>query len=262
MNITLVTYSHTDYADIWPMVVGQYKKQTIQITKIFACNKTTMDLSLIESVYDRIIFYDESLTYPMKLKQIAEQVKTKYLLLIHDIDVCMSFRDDKVPTLIKMMDEHSIDRLMLGMVPKQEKEIVEDEVTITNANKRFFTPNFITPYDVSPSIWNCECLIHTMELYKNETYRSIEMSGIQSELLSKNIYAIAPNSSYRSFYQIGRPFCSYFSFLHILVRGKWFDPKYYMDYSEKFEELVQEYSINCSKRGLIDGSEIGNKRVV
>ena len=56
-NITLITYSHTDYSDIWPIVCSYIEHiKDASIQKIFACNKTTHIVNVRN--YDAIVFYD------------------------------------------------------------------------------------------------------------------------------------------------------------------------------------------------------------
>lgn len=90
-----------------------------------------------------------------------------------------------------------------------------------------------------------------MKIVHQETYRTIEQSAIQQFLTSKKVYALTSSPAYHSVYQIGRPFSSYFSFLHLLVRGKWFESRCYMDLSYLLEDLLSVYSINRTVRGFI-----------
>ena len=54
-KLTLVSFSHTDYSDIWPMTIEGINKISPEIYKIFACNKSEKDTKEIEKSYNEII---------------------------------------------------------------------------------------------------------------------------------------------------------------------------------------------------------------
>jgi hypothetical protein len=257
-EVTLLSYSHTDYKDIWDIVINEYIKNNIQIkNRIFAINETNLledEKKKLNSFFSNIIFYNDHQTYPQKLIYILQNINTKYVLLIHDIDICINFESIKFNSLMNCIIKNNIDRLILGMIQPQNEIITDNDIFITCAHNRNISKNFYTPYDVGPSIWKKETLINSMNAFNNYSYRDIENSGIQDYLTSKRIYAITRSSNYDSHYQIGRPFSTYFKFLHILVRGKWFESKYYMDLSENFDKIIKEYNIDISKRGLNDSN--------
>lgn len=150
--ITLVTYSHTDYQDVWPIVLGQLKKQTMPFSRIFACNETDVDLSAVRNIYTDVVFYKDTLTYPQKILSILEQVTTPYVLFVHDIDVFVTFETEKFAVLLNSILKYSIDRCMLGMVIRQGDVLGNGEVVLTNVSMPNRSPSYVTPYDVGPSI--------------------------------------------------------------------------------------------------------------
>lgn len=253
-EVTLITFSHTDYSDIWEIVINQYIKNNLQIkNKLFAINDTVLSNNQKEQInrfFSDIIYYFDDQTYPQKLLNILGRVSTKYVLLIHDIDICINFNSDKLNSLMSILLKNDIDRLIFGMIHPQNEIITDNDIYITCAHNRYISKNFYTPYDVGPSIWKTITLYDSMLKFNNYSYRDIENSGIQDYLTTKKIYAITRSPNYTSHYQIGRPFSTYFKFLHILVRGKWFESKYYMDLSQIFDNLIEEYNIDLNKRGL------------
>ncbi len=248
-SITLVTYSHSEYDDIVPLTQeGVRKIQVPGMKKVFASN---LPLTSKEG-YDSCIQYTDSLTYPQKLCEIAAAIQTDYIFLLHDIDYVVGFNNELFENVNTLLTRHSIDRLCFGMVPAQSTVLQEGPIHITNMNKQNITPNFYTPYDSTPSIWRTECLLQAMGNESSFTYRTVEFSGIQDFLCTKNVYAFTPSPSYSSVYQIGRPFSSEFTFLHLLTRGMWLHSRYYMDCEKQFQELLQKFSVDISKRGILD----------
>jgi hypothetical protein len=251
-NITLITYSHTDYSDIWPIVCAyiEHIKDT-SIRKIFACNKSTTDVTIKN--YDAIVFYDDSKTYPQKLLEIMNYVTTKYVILIHDNDITINFNINKLLNLISLCNTHDIDRCMFGMVPRQDIIITDNDIYLTDARGTNIGPHFCTPYDVGPSIWKKECIVDVMTKFKNETYRTIETSEIQNYLKQYKIYALTTSPNYRPVYQIARPFPDCFQILHMIQCGKWFEPIYYMDLEEVFKKILLLFKIDMNIRGVGNG---------
>lgn len=255
-TITLITYSHTDYQDIWPLVFDGISKIELPISKVFAINENAIsseNTMQILDKYTRIQYYDDIKTYPQKLLQILEAVSTPYILLIHDIDLLVHFESEKFKRLVTACIEHSIDRCILGMIPKGNQVLTDGDIVLTEASREECSPHYHIPYDVGPSIWNVSCLQECMTKFESYTYRTIESSPVQHFLQSKKVYAMTSSESYKAIYAIGRPFSSYFSFLHILLRGKWLERHYYQDLEDTLLTLLDKYEIDVTQRGFIAG---------
>jgi hypothetical protein len=239
--ITFVCYTHSDYKDIWPLVFGQIKKY-VNIPKVLFVNKNE---ETIDNIFDKIIYYDDALTYPCKLMFLCENIDTKYISLVHDNDVVMNFDNDLCYQYVNDMDKNSIDRLMFGVIKRR----YSFESYFTKALKGC-TSRFMTPYDVGPSIWKLDSLKEIMSHYKDKSYREIEESSIQ-DYCDKNYNMYGLVSYNNSLYSLGRPFSGYHSFCHILCRGKWLESHIYMDYSYILPQLLKEYNIDINNRGLL-----------
>jgi len=238
--ITFVCYTHSDYKDIWPLVFGQIKKY-VNIPKVLFVNKNE---ETIDNIFDKIIYYDDSLTYPCKLMFLCDNIDTKYISLVHDNDVVMNFNNELCYQYVNDMDKNNIDRLMFGVIKKRENDSYYTRAV------RGCTTHFLTPYDVGPSIWKVNSLKDIMSHFTHCTYRQIENDSIQYYCEGK--YNMCGMVSYgNSKYSIGRPFTSNFSFCHILCQGKWMENPLYMDYSNILPQLLQEYNIDINNRGLL-----------
>jgi hypothetical protein len=253
-SISLVTYTHTDYSDLWPLVFEGINKVN-NIEKVFACNNTDINIDNIKNFYNRINLYDDKLTYPKKILSILENINTEYIIFIHDIDIIINFNNTEFLNLMYFVKNYSIDRCIFGMVPKNTDIYNIGNISLSDARRPNITANFLTPYDVGPSIWKVSCLKEALSLVTHCSYREIEYSPIQEFMQNKKVVAFTTSSNYSPKYQIGRPFSEYFSFLHLLSGGKWFNPDCYMDLKNEFNVLIQKYNINVNLRGVISNND-------
>jgi hypothetical protein len=246
--LSYVCYSHKDYNDIWPMVFGQIDKNIKGFEKILFTSSFSSETDTnITNYFDSILTFDEKLEYPERLIYLCEQVKSKYIALVHDNDIVMNFDTDLCKTYLSLMEKQNIDRMMFGVLAKRtspEEDFFVD-ANITNSK------HFLTPYDVGPSIWNKTSLCKVMTEFKNCSYREIEFSGIQNYCKNHfNMVGLRSEIPNQTKYSIGRPFTSKHSFCHIICQGKWMEPYAYMDYAHIIPKMITDYNIQ-STRGIL-----------
>lgn len=251
--LTLVTYSHSDYKDLWPIILDGVSKNPIPICKVFACNTKPDNDKPILDIYNKIVFYDDFKTFPEKVIQCLEQIQTPYVLFVHDIDIFIHFDSNALNKIMSFVSSENVDRFILGAIKPNQMIIDVDGILITPINGRGLSDHFYTPYDVGPSIWNVKTFIEGLESVKTVSYREIEDSSIQSFLLGKKVYANTNHINkpkYKSIYQLGRPFPDFCSFLHIVIRGKFLPSHFYHDLETVFLELIKTHNIDMEKRGI------------
>ncbi len=245
--ITFVCYTHTDYKDVWPLVFGQIKKY-VSIPKVLFVNKGE---EVKEDLFDNIIYYEDSLTYPSKLMFLCDNIETKYIALVHDNDIVMNFDNELCLQYVNDMEKHNIDRLMFGVIKKRDNQ---SEPYFTKAT-RGCTSHFLTPYDVGPSIWKKDSLKELMSNFIGLSYRQIECDSVQYYCEHRShVYGMVSNGD--SKYSIGRPFTNSFAFCHILCQGKWMENHLYMDWSFVLPELLREYNIISNREILLHQDHI------
>ena len=249
-NLTLITYTHSDYMDIWPLVIDAITTSNIKCRRIFATNDAEIAKKHI-SGYDKIIEYTDTFTYPQKIIEVLSSVETSYILFIHDIDIIVNMDTVQLCKLVELVVTNSIDRCSLGAFNKQNNVLVNGDISITNIGRPNISPQYCTPYDVAPSIWKVSTMIEAMTHVKECSYREIEESQIQQFLCNKKIFGLSVNNNAR-IYQIGRPYCTFFTFLHILLRGQWMHSRYYMDLEQPFLQMIRINKIDISRRGIIE----------
>ena len=244
MDLCIVTYTHTDYKDIWPLTWdGAEKLESIPCEKYVACN-TAAD---VPQMYNGVLIYDDSFPYPHRVAQILEQIDSEYVLFIHDIDVIIHWDLQKFVDLFRIIQKHQLDRLFLGMLNRIEPCIEESEFSLTPARS---SPIYVTPYDVGPSVWKRSSFLALMKKYQTKSYREIEFCEIQKDCLELKCYGIALTKFYDPMFQLARPVCSHFQYVHILASGRWFHMLCYMDFQLALWKLIQKYNIDLNHRGI------------
>ena len=63
MDLTVLSYTHTDYQDIWPLMIDGLEKLELPCEKVLGCNVNPESTS-IDAVFHRVITYDDSYPYP------------------------------------------------------------------------------------------------------------------------------------------------------------------------------------------------------
>jgi hypothetical protein len=247
MECELVVYTHSDYSDIWPIVLDALRKNTQDQTVCIAVNSQA-DCSGFEGF--TVYRYNDANPYAKRLAEICSQSVSDYLFFFHDVDVLMSFDSTKLQGLLQWIQTNAVDRFLLGVLPSEL--LVEKKGDLSIGKSGLNVCNwFTTPYDVGPSIWKRQTMLDLMTKHSDETYRSIESSAIQEDLAQKNVYGFC-KSDVPIRFTVGRPFTSWFSFCHILVRGKWIPPLAYQSYTGFFITLPERYGIDIEQRGIAD----------
>jgi len=206
------------------------------------------DVSLLEMF--NILYYDDTKTYPSRLVELCKQIQSDYILFFHDIDILLRFDTSHFESLINWIRSEEVDRFSLGVYPSKNFTHMIEDMPIAKLGLND-CEWFVTPYDVGPSIWNVKTFMSLMEEFKNENYRTIESSGIQQRLLEKKVYGFA-KKNIQVLFTLGRPFSTWFSFCHILVRGKWIPREAWQSYAPILPTLLEYFHIDQGIRGIAD----------
>jgi len=243
MMSELIIFTHSSYSDIWPPVISyaeNHVKDTLPVR--FAADTNVLG----HTTY----LYNPESTYPTRILEILAQTTSKYVLLVHDVDLIMNFDATIYPQIIGYMERKNITRFSLEAFPPETAcgDMVGPLHVAT------LTPNcsrrFVTPYDVGPSIWNRDDLIAIMTKHSSETYRSIEESGIQSTCLAYSFVGICETDT-ELLHIIGRPFSARFAFCHLLSHGEWICPEGRHSYTSFFDMFFERWGIDPLKRGFM-----------
>lgn len=247
MSCQIVLYTHSEYKDLWP-IFKDFLSIHLSGFQICIAVNATSDAHILQPF--PILFYDDTKTYPSRIVDICNQISSDYIFFFHDIDVVTQFDKEKFHTLMQWIYQEQVDRFSFGMYPSKDYVCMIGDMPIAKVGENICSW-FCTPYDVGPSVWKRSTFKQLMETYKEETYRTIEESGIQTDLLTKKVYGFS-KKDISPLFCIGRPFTQWFSFCHLLVRGKWVPIEGWQSYSQFFPFLYKQYSIDPEKRGFTD----------
>jgi len=96
MTSELIIFTHSSYSDIWPPVLSHAQAYVKDIVPIrFAADTDVPGYPTYR--------YNPDSTYPTRLLEVFSQTTSKYVLLVHDIDLIMSFDATLYPQLIDYM---------------------------------------------------------------------------------------------------------------------------------------------------------------
>jgi hypothetical protein len=249
MTCEIVIFTHTEYQDIWPIILDSIYKNHLENVVRFAVNGNVDSSKLPFIKY----IYDESKPYGERMCEVLEKVQSEYIFFFHDVDILMSFDKERFSMLLEWIIKEDVDRFYMGVFGSNRLvgKLVDMPIGISGKN---ICNWFITPYDLGPSIWKRRTFQEIMKQFSAETYRSIEFSGIQDVMLKKKVYGFSKLDIPVRF-TLGRPFTEWFSFCHILAQGKWIPPNAYQSYANFYLEIPNKYKIDFSKRGFIEFHE-------
>lgn len=214
--LKFIVYSHTDYLDVLKIQTAGLKFYN---NKILLINNNSHNLEDLYKYYNEVIFYDDTLPYANRLLSLSN-LKDKYVLFIHDIDIIVK-KDDSILTHIQnFMDKNSIDRIDLQV--RSEWDRSNKDIVKINYNdleielrKQTNVNNYI--YNVNPSIWKVSSFLDILNKFRDETYRTIENDSVMNYCRKYNIYKLYSNNPIKC----GWFSClSFFMFIHITHKGK------------------------------------------
>jgi hypothetical protein len=240
MDITFLFYSHSDYYDLWGSMKDSLAYIPDTCLRFIAINENS---PTEPTGFDGILTYDDSLNYSDKVLVLLSQIKTTYVVFIHDNDLLMTFSNENFSDLLDIVQLNNIDRCMFGMIGYKNASIVHKDFGLVSS-KDTKSHHFRTPYDVGPSIWKVQSFKNAMQSIPSTSYKDIEDSEIQTYCKNHlNVYGFSSSETHRAFYGLGRPFPKPFQFLHILFDDKLFLPHVYMDQTTNFIRIIMKYSV-------------------
>ena len=245
MSLEILIYTHSEYQDIWPIVLDTLSKLKIQTRISFAMDKRPTNSSFDSYT---IYLYDDQLTYPGRLASLCKQIASDYLFFFHDIDILVNLNQERLDMLMEWIVAMDVDRFALGIFPTHCYVTTYQDIPIAKLNHcrcNWFT----SPYDPGPSIWKRSTLEELMLKVSDATYRSIEDSPIQEFLAEKKVFGFAKREL-EPLFTIGRPFTPWFAFCHLLIRGQWVSKEGWQSYDAFMAILLDTYKIQKEKRGI------------
>jgi hypothetical protein len=261
--INYIVYGNTDYLDVLKIqtdyIFGD-KHLTLFI------NTNNKDLEKLYEKYDRVIFYDDTQSYPDRISSCLKKVDYEYFVFTHDIDILLSVNKKTINKLHNFLKYHNFDRIDLKYCDKFDNNslIIEysDDKNVDNWDrgvnhknigdglfliKQDDVNNYI--YNVNPSIWKRETMITIFDKFKEKNYRTIEELDVQ--IFSKK-YVIFKLFS-KNYLNCGYFKClDLYKFLHITHNGKFLplNENYTTVYGQSYYDIKDEYLEIVNKYNL------------
>lgn len=238
MDFSILIYTNSAYSYLWPIIRDYCNKYFCNLKVYIGTNKQILNFA-------RELIYDEKDNYTKRLLTLFEQIDEKYLLFIHDVDILINLNLNILPEYLECIEMNNIDRLSLGVFNQNNNEIIKHKniqiCNIGNINSK----NFITPYDVAPSIWNLKSLTTFFKNFSTSNY-DLEFNPNAQNYFKQFMksYGIQKNENINLVYHRGFVYCEDFNFLHITIKGKALPLKYYYDLQQIFLKYLKDYNLN------------------
>lgn len=252
MTLLVVTFTHTDYKYLWPLINDAHNQlKGLDIYTVFFCDKKEVDY--YPSNFDKIFKYDDTINYTKRMSSLLDNFKNEYdyVLVIHDIDIIINFNKESFKKYFSLMTLNKIDRLSLGIYCSSETIDYDNDIKIGKLLPTLKSHLYV-PYDVTPSIWLIKSFQYLCVTFDKETYASSEQNKDWQHICETklNCYGIQFTNSIKIQYCRGIPYSTMFKFLHITTSGKFVYPlEIYQDTYQDLLHILEKYKISIEKIG-------------
>jgi len=259
-----VFYGHTDYMDV--LEIQTDKTKNIK-NKILFLNHNNNDLSGLYSEYDKVIFYDDKNSYPLRIVECLKQMTDEYIFFSHDIDVILNIDVNFINNVYKFLKDNDFDRVDLKNSAFFQSDLIYEYLddktwskvkTYNNTENVFLLcdkneNNYI--YNVNPSIWKTNTLMEIMLNFPNKNYRTIEDNDVQNFTKKYKIFKLCSNNKI----ECGHFNCiNEYMFFHISHNGKFvplngYSTVYgqpYWSIKDEYVEIVDKYNLKKSNKWI------------
>jgi hypothetical protein len=264
--LNFVIYGHTDYLDV--LQIQTDYSDTIK-NKILFINKNNFNLESIYEKYNKVIFYDDSKSYPQRLSECLNQINDVYVLLCHDIDILINVNEKLISELHNFLVHNNFDRIDLKHSSSLNSTLFYQCTNPMDFNTWESTDRYHNDdklylirqtnpsdyiYNVNPSIWKRETLLEIMNSFPHKNYRTIEDIDVQIFTQKYTIFKMFSQEKK----QCGHFDCiNDFMFFHITHNGSFvpFNNDYstiygqsYLEIKTHYENMVDKYNLRQSNK--------------
>ncbi len=237
-EIALVTWTHNEYSDIWPVYFGRLDKH-VEYNKSYIFLDNHSDK--ISDKHIQLVNNDQEPFYK-RFMDCLEQIEEDYVLYLQEDHIFYEdCKDDEIQKVFEFLkdSEYSCVRLI------KSGELGGDCI----AENLYNIPD-TSPYSFSQqsAIWDRKDLIKLMDLYKPKTYRDVELYGSTAmryaKLKSCYYYNEEPKRGTLHFDSSIFPYVA-----TAVCKGKW----NLSQYPVILKAALEEYNIDFNIRGLYEG---------
>ena len=237
MKFDLIVYTHSDYADVWPIYFGQSKKYFPNAEKVCFVNKED---SRIPDDH-RVIIYNDKLTYRERVLFCLTQMNSDYIIFHHE-DMFLYDEPDKIRilnyrTILGLEPNKSFVKLIRGGMQEGESSNYYQEL-------KHIDKTFEYIFAIQPSIWKFENFKKVFKYGKGDNIWQFEVDA-QRVCGERNImgYYVDDDGIKRGKFHWDSKVYPYVA--TGIVKGKW----NFLEYKEELTKLLKEYNIDYKTRG-------------
>lgn len=241
-DLSMITWSHSSYSDVWPAYFGQIEKYYSNIkTHLF------VDENADSSEFNcNTILNKESDEYSKRFIECLDQVPEKYVLYMQEDFILYDYVDEeKIGSICSFLESsnYSFTRLI--------KSGVEGGNCISEDLNLYEIPGYSQYlFSHQATIWKKEDLKKLYESFEPSNLRDAELLGSQicNYLGMKGSY-VYQGEPKRGRYHYDSDIFPYVS--TAIAKGKW-DLQHY---PKMLPNILEQYSININDRGFIKSEE-------
>ena len=240
MRCPIVLKTNSSYSYLWPIIRDLLKDTDFEV--ILCCDSNPNNFQFPNNF--SIKYYDSTKTYTQRLSSILNELDCDYICLVHDVDLILNLNYERFDRYLSLIENYDIHRLSLGIFNNRSEVISignEEVCRLTH-----ITPNFFTPYDYAPSIYNRKKLIQFFLHFKNDQYSTLEENVDVQQYFRDNMrsFGIQYNDTIDIVYHRGFSYSQDFNFLHLTVKGQLLKNDFYFDLIDEKNKIVQEYNLD------------------
>lgn len=248
-NTARVMYTHTDYADCWPMYFGQVAK----VGNFFSANYVFVNRvdERIPSYFQQVI-YDEKLSYTDRLKTCLEKIEDQIIFFEHEDMILYDIPEvSQLINYSKLMKKSLKDNLnpnkfdVIKMIRGGKffsKNVLRKNVKNLQVISRFSPWIF----SIQPSFWVRTSLISVLTDHTGKGIWEFEAAAQRTMRSIKYRSALVfEKTKKRGELHYDSKIYPYIA--TAIVKGKW----NIKEYEVELRELSREYEIDLNQRGLI-----------
>ena len=241
-TLTYLIYTHSEYDDILEIHLKRLHKHFPTAPLSICTNNKDYIINKYSNVYkiNKIYEYDDSKPYGEKLQSVIEQIDTKYIWFIHDVNILVGDIDPRIiQNILIYIESNKVDQLRL-MISGIDTPILNSDIQFNKiiANSYYFS--------VCLAIWDKTILLDIVTKFKNTMYRDIENTDVQSYASKFNSYYLSSNKD-TPFVGEGHYLSHYIPYVHSLYQGRWITSS--PTNNKLITDISNEYSIDLTKRG-------------
>jgi hypothetical protein len=234
-NLALITWTNTEYSDIWPAYFGQLEEMCPKYRSYIITNKRS---SRVPKGHTQLV-NKESDPFYKRMTDCLKRVKEDYVLYMQEDHIFYdSVDNEKITELLSFLKSSDHSSVRLVKSGELGGSRIADNIFLIPQNSQYL-------FSQQSAIWKKTDLEKILNYYKPQTYRDVEQGGsfACSVLRTTHCYV------YRGEPQRGKYHFDSRTFPYIataVCKGKW----NISEYPQELPKILKKYKIDYKLRGV------------